>query len=272
MSDSCLVLTLPVGNLTATSLDVAGYAHRQRPGSGKHFIGRTVYAQLRPLGDFKFLDEGGWRDSAEDASMALRATDGGKKTKTALSNNALLTVPISAFSKVYLGKTGGELLPLEGPAPLGTFGSRECGEHMTPSEVAAAIGQPGPASRAPRLYLVLAPVQFLVLSSLTPTEYTWYATHRPGKRFRQVVFTELNFDPPNLLNQGKFDSAREELTKNPDKKTKTVINGDIYNHVPFEGWVGYDGKQVGGLYVGDHEGAQLWRFPNPIPFAWDRAN
>lgn len=272
MPESCLVLTLPVGNLTATSLGVAGYALHQRPGSGKHFIGHTVFAQLRPLAEFEFLDEGSWRAAADDAAMALRATDGGKKTKTALSNNALLTVPISAFSTLYLGKTGGELLALAGPTPLGTFGAGDSEENMTPADVAAAIGQPMAAPRTPRLYMVLAPVQFLVLSSLTPTEYTWYATHRAGKCFRQVVFTELAFDPPNLVNQGRFHAAREELVTDPDKKTKTVVNGEIYNHVPFESWVGYDGAKPGGLYVGDRSCAQLWRFPQPIPFAWNRAH
>lgn len=271
MPSSRLVLSLPFGALTATSLDVAGYAYHKRPGSGKHFQGRTVLAELRPMGEFEFLDEGGWRDAAGDAKLALAATDGGKKTKTALSNYAFVCTPISALAKMYLGKTGGEVLPLVDPTPLATFTQHACHEAMTPAEVAAAIGQPGPASRVPRLYLVLAPVEFLVLSSLTPAEYAWYATHRPGKLFRQLLFTELHADPTHLVSQGKFESSRDELAKNPAKKTKTVVNGDIYNNIPFEGWVGYDRQEVGGLYIGDRDAATLWQFPKEIPRTWERA-
>lgn len=271
MSSSRLVLTLPMGALTATSLDIPAFAYQQRPGSGKHFQGRTLLIELRALSEFKFLDEGGWRDATADSTRALAATDGGKKTKTALSNSAFVCTPISAIASVYLGKTGGEVLQLTGPEPVATFANHDCHEQMTPSDVAAVIGQEAPATRVPRLYLVLAPVQFLVHSSLTPAEYAWYATHRPGKRFRQVAFTELHGDPTHLISQGKFDANREELAKNPNKKTKTVVNGDILATIPFESWVGFDREEVGGLYIGDRDGASLWSFPAAIPRAWERA-
>lgn len=268
---SRLILTLPVGNLTATSLDVAGLAYHQRPGSGKHFLGRTVLAELLPLDQFSFLPEGGWRDAHADAEAALREVEGGKKTKTALSCGAFFCTPLAAIQKLWLGKTGGEVLGLEGPDRLASYDWHDCHEHLTPTEVAAAIGQPAPPLRSPRLYLVLAPVEFLVLSSLTPTEYAWYSTHRPGKKFRQVMFTEVDADPSSMVSLGKYEHAREELTANPDKKTKTLVTGDIYDKLSFDSWLGIDGRRAGGLYVADADNAWLWRFPQPVPHLWDRA-
>lgn len=62
MADSLLVLSIPEGNITATSLGIEGFARHRSPGSGKHFKGRKLLVELavremRP--DFAFLDEGG---------------------------------------------------------------------------------------------------------------------------------------------------------------------------------------------------------------------
>ncbi|MCJ7441050.1 MAG: hypothetical protein MUO25_05655 [Thermoanaerobaculaceae bacterium] len=57
-----LVLSLPQGAITATNLGIEGFAWHRRPGSGKYFLGRTIFFDLalsngRP--DFTYLDEGG---------------------------------------------------------------------------------------------------------------------------------------------------------------------------------------------------------------------
>lgn len=276
MSNAKLVLSLPQGFITAIGVDVSGYAAHLSPGSGKYFQGRTIFAEL-PLKDaepaFEFLDEGSWRDAAADTRAALNAvTKSGKKTKTALSNNAFSCTPVSAWDKVYLGKTGGELLQLEDGVSIAKFAPGTCDEGMTPDEIAKAIGVKAPAKREARLFMVLAPIEFLVLTSLTPAEYVWYATHRPGKKFRQVTFSELRWDPSlHLAASSVYEQNRAEILQNSSKKTKTLVIGDVFNRVRFPSWIGYDREAEGGLYAGDVNGARLWRFPSVIPRAWERA-
>lgn len=128
---------------------------------------------------------------------------------------------------------------------------------MTPDQVARSIGQPPPASRAPRLFMVLAPTQFLMLTNLTPEEYGWYATHRPGKIFRRLMFTELREEQDEIAAPSRYEEAREELKADPEKKTKSVVFGECLNEVPFRDWVGYGEGVRGGLYVGDTVGDPL---------------
>jgi hypothetical protein len=269
-----LILTLPQGAITATNLGIEGFAWHRRPGSGKYFQGRTIFVDLalsngRP--DFTYLDEGGWRDPIGDTLNALQAMVPGKRTKTALSNNAFSCTPIDAYRRMFLGRTGGQVMEMERAGELAHFAASDCHEAMTPDEVAAAIGQPGEHLRQPRLYLVFCPVEFIVLSSLTPAEYTWYSTHRPGKIFRQVLFTELQADQTNLAAENLFHQARVEFQANPGKKTKTIVSADCINRVPFHAWVGYQRKIEGGIYAGDKTRVSLWRFPSEIPHAWERA-
>ena len=140
------------------------------------------------------------------------------------------------------------------------------------AQIAAAIGAKPPAKREARLFMVLAPIEFLVLTSLTPAEYVWYATHRPGKKFRQVTFTELRWDPSlHLAASSMYEQNRAEILQNSSKKTKTLVIGDVFNRVRFPSWVGYDREAEGGLYAGDDRGARLWRFPATHPRAWERA-
>lgn len=61
-----LVLNIPHGSVTATSLGIEGYALHRSPGSGKYFRGKTIMVDLALEGDrpaFRFLEEGGWRDA-----------------------------------------------------------------------------------------------------------------------------------------------------------------------------------------------------------------
>jgi hypothetical protein len=273
MAESRLILSLPHGILTATSLTAEGFAKHRSPGSGKYFHGRTVLITLAQNGDkpgFRFLDEGGWRDANADAAAAIEATHAGKKTKTALSNNAFSCTPVSAYRDIYLVKTGGAALALGSAAPVATFKSHECHEGMTPAEIAKIIGQPEPAQRTPRLFMTLAPVEMLVFSNLTPAEYAWYATNRPGKVFRQVMFAEVRADARHLVAEAILHADKAELLNNASKKTKTLLLGDSFNHIQFPAWVGYDNEAQGGLYVADREGVSVWGFPATIPRAWER--
>ncbi len=274
MAETKLILTLPQGGITATSLGFEGLARHRSPGSGKHFHGRKVMVELALAGDrpdFTFLDEGGWRDAQGDTTAAVAAVAGGKRTKTALSNNAFSCTPLEAYRRVCLAKTGGEVMELEDGIELHRFASQECQEAMSPADVARAVGLGDAGRRRPRLYLVLCPVELLLFSNLTPEEYAWYATHRPGKVFRQVVFAELKADQPQLAAFSRFADARDELGANPAKKTKTVVSDDCLNEVPFESWLGYDESAAGGLYMADRDRIGVWRFPAEIPRAWERA-
>jgi len=274
MADVKLILTIPQGVITATSLGVEGLAWHRSPGSGKYFHGRKVFVELavrdgRP--DFAYLDEGGWRDADGDTATALAACAGGKRTKTALSNNAFSCTPLGAFRKVYLVKTGGEVLEMAPGLALHRFAGHECREEMLPDDVARAAGLLAPPARKPRHYMLLSPIELLLLSNLTPEEYAWYATHRPGKVFRQVVFAELNADQPHLAAQSRFADARTQLQAQPGKKTKTVVSEDCHGAVPYHTWVGYDDSAAGGLYMADRTQIGVWRFPAEIPRAWERA-
>jgi len=270
-----LVLTIPHGSLTATSLGLAGLAWHLSPGSGKHFHGRTIFVDLAMKDGgpgFDFLDEGGWRDAAADTVLSLQGVNDGKKTKTALSNNAFSAVPLSAYKACYLVKTEGHLAPLDPAVECCRFTGGPCGDGMSPSDVAKAIGHDEPAKRVPRLYAVFAPIEILVLSSLAPAEYAWYATHRRGKVFRQVAFAELKGDPANLAAASRYEEARAELTANPTKKTKTVAVENLLNRLHFREWVGYGREGEGGLYLGDHDHLQLHRFPAELPTRWENAH
>jgi hypothetical protein len=269
-----LFLSMPQGTCTATTLDLDGFARHRSPGSGQVFQGRAIYIDL-PVENgkaaFKYYDEGGWRDAAADTEMAVAAC-ANKRTKTALSNNAFSIVPIDSYRGVSLIKTGGHHLPLESAGELFHFNNHEWKAFMTPDDVAQAAGLPKPAHRRPRCYLVFGPVEFIMLSNLTPEEYVWYATHRPGKIFRNVMFTEIDLDPRMIVAEKSYESARDELANNPSKKTKIVYHGGAYDRVPFKSWVGMDGKHQGGLYTGDKNRVMIWKLPAKLPSAWVRAD
>lgn len=281
-----LLLALPAGMAIATSLGLSGFAWHRSPGSARHFRGRSVLVDLPIENDgpgFSYFDEGGWRDAAEDTRNAIAAAHSGKRTKTALSNNAFSIVPLSAYQRVCIAKTEGQLLELQPAQELTRYLDNPCQEHSTPDEVARLAGLGRPAERVPRIYLVLSPIELLVMSNLTPEEYGWYATHRPGKVFRQVMFAELRTDHGPVAAQVVYDEALEELHRDSTKKTKTLVGGDLFNHIPFRAWTGYrelaeglgPGAEkettVGGIYVGDRHSLNLWRFPERIPQSWDRA-
>lgn len=275
MDELNLVLTIPQGIVVATSLGLEGYAKHRSPGSSKFFRGKTVMVDLVLEGDrpaFSFREEGGWRDAYGDTVAALAAVRSGKRTKTALSNDGFNVIPASAFRQIFLTKTGGFLLPLATPQPLLEFVNHSCHEELTTGQIAGIVGRTEAMNRVPRLLLVLMPVQFLVMTNLTPVEYAWYATHRPGKIFRQVLFTELGADQPDIAAVSRYDDAREELAVQPTKKTKVIAMGECFNDVPFHAWVGYQGEKPGGLYIGDRDCVSLWPFPKAIPRTWDQHN
>ena len=274
MLDSRLVLSIPQGVTTATSLGIDGLALHYSPGSGKHFKGRKLFVELAIKNnqpDFKYLDEGGWRNAEEDSIRALTAAAAGKRTKTALSNNAFSCTPVTAYKQIYLVKTGGRVLAMNSAGQLHVFASQDCHEGMTQSEVTTASGiSPAPQPRS-HLYLVMCPIQLLIVSNLSPVAYAWYATHRPGKVFRQVIFTELKSELMHLAAESRFNDANTEMTIHPDKKTKTVVSGDCINEVPFQNWLGYKTDADGGIYVADQKQISKWEFPEEIPLDWERA-
>ncbi|MCK5841333.1 MAG: hypothetical protein KAH31_04145 [Candidatus Sabulitectum sp.] len=274
MNDVHLVLSIPQGITTATSLGVEGLARHHSPGSGKHFKGRKILVDLavkdqKP--DFTYLDDGGWRDALGDSINALAAAGAGNRTKTALSNNAFSCTPVEAYNRVFLAKTGGKVLEMENAGQLHVFKSHDCHEDMSQSEVAEAAGTPDDPHRESHLYLVMCPIQLLLVSNLTPVEYAWYATHRPGKMFRQVIFTELQTEHCRIAAQSRFTNARKEIETLPKKKTKTIVSGDCINEVPFHMWAGYKNRKEDGLYIADQEKINVWRFPSEISALWERA-
>jgi hypothetical protein len=271
MSQLNLILSLPQSAITATSLGIEGFAWHLSPGSAKYYRGRSVLVDLALAGgkpDFQFMPEGEWRNAALSSENAIAAAAGGKRTKTALSNNAFSCTPIEAYRHCYLLKTGGHALALQGPKEVARYSNHTCDENLSPDEVAKAIGRPAVTNRRSRLYMVLAPVEFLVLSSLSPEEYIWYATHRPGKQFRQVMFAELK-PGVQLVAESVYLAAQKNL-EDRNKKTKTLVTGDCLNRVAFPDWVGY-GDRTGGIYVGDRDKAVVWQFPD-VPSTWARAD
>ncbi len=269
-----LVLTIPHGSVIATNLGIDGLAHHLSPGSGRHFHGRGIFVDLALDGGkaaFSYLDEGGWRDTSADTARSLEEVRGGKRTKTALSCNGFTATPLDAFRGVYLVKTGGQALAMGPASDVARFETKPCRESMAPSEVAQAIGAAEPARREPRLYAIFAPLELLVLSNLTPVEYAWYATHRPGKVFRQVCFAELRTDQTQLAASSRYENARKEIRDNPKKKTKTIAVQDLLNAVDYEEWVGYGDATAGGLYFGDRTRLLRTSFPVEIPHAWEKA-
>ena len=275
MSNVNLVLSLPNGVITATSLGVPGLAWHRSPGTSGKIHGHSVLVDLA-LQDgypaFAFMDEGGWREAQADTRTALDAIRTGKRTKTALSNAAFNCTPLSAYAHVYLAKTSGSLLELQPGERLTQFQGHGSAENLTPNQVAAVAGLPDVAARRARFYLVISPVEMLVMSNLTPAEYVWYATHRAGKVFRQMLFAELGHHIGDLAAREIFETALQELTDSPMKKTKTLTQGECFARVPYTGWKRYRVESEGGLYGGDLDGAYLWRVPKEIPHAWEREN
>lgn len=275
MSSVNLVLAIPQGSVIATSLGLEGLAWHMSPGSGRHFRGRSIFVDLALDGarpSFEFLPEGNWRDAESDTASAIEAVSRGKRTKTALSNDGVNIVPIDAWRTCSLVKTGGQLLPLDSAQDLVHYASHACSEEMSPAEVAKAIGQPEPSRRTPRLYAILAPIEMLMMTNLTPAEYGWYATHRRGKLFRQLCFVELRRDQPQLAARNQFEDARTELSTNPRKKTKSITHENLLNGIPFQDWLGYEPAEEGGFYVGDRDRLRLYRFPEKLPTKWEKAD
>lgn len=274
MSTPQLVLILPQGSVIATSLGIEGLARHLRPGSGKHFQGRSLFLELRVADqrpDFQFLDEGGWRDAMGDSRKALEAVAAGKRTKTALSNSGFLCTPLTAIRQVHVVKTGGEVLALDPLERLLDLPSGDCPENLPPQEIARRIGQAEPPIRKPRMYMVLSPLELLVISNLSPAEYAWYATRRPGKVFRQCCFAELDIQHAPWVAEARFQNSLAEITEKPTKKTKTVALMNLLNEAPFHQWIGYDRTLEGGLYLADRDSLWLARFPKAIPFPWEKA-
>lgn len=277
MKPSNLMLAIPQGSMIATSLDTEAFARHRSPGAGRYFEGKAIYVRLavedgKPA--FTFAEEGGWRDVVADTTHALAATaNDRKRTKTALSNGAFGVTPMDAFVEVSLAKTGGQILPLEAPVERVRYASHsyQWGRGLSSDEVSKAAGLEIPPSRGPRLYMIVAPIELVVLSNLTPEEYGWYATHRPGKAFRQVMFTELTGGGRGLVAEMMYEQAKAELEKNPSKKTKTVFAGNALNRIPYQSWVGYQDGRPGGVYVGDRERLVLWRLPATRSTSWERA-
>jgi len=268
-----LILSIPQGIITATSLGIPGFARHRSPGSGKYFHGRSIFFDLvidDTTPSFQYLDEGGWRDGMRDTVDALQGCREGKRTKTALSSNGFSCTPVDALSDCYLIKTGGQILAMKDRERLAQFESHGCHEGMTPDAVAEAVGIVPPERRT-HLYMIISPVEFIVLSSLTAVEYAWYATHRPGKIFRQVAFTELLVDQTHLAAESRYMDARNLLVQDPRKKTKTILTEDCINRVPFSSWAGYHDSRRGGIYVGDRTHVSLWRFPSERDPGWERA-
>ncbi len=274
MTDVNLVLNIPQGAITATSLGVEGLARHRSPGSGRHFKGRKLLVDLKVRDmapDFEFLDEGRWRDAGADAKAALAAAAAGNRTKTALSNNAFSCTPIDAYKSLHLIKTGGEAMELEYSGVLHTFKGHQCHEEMSPSQVTDMAGIDNRKDLSPRLYMVMCPIELVLFSNLTPIEYAWYATHRPGKIFRQVVFTELVNEPTHLAAQSRYSDARQEIESDPEKKTKTVVGDDCMNEIPYHNWKAYHAREESGVYVANREKISIWKFPEEIPVDWERA-
>ena len=278
MAQPNLILSIPQGSLIATSLGIEGFAWHVSPGAGRKFEGRAIYVDLKVQDGkpgFTTLAEGGWRDADGDIATALSAcSDGKKRTKTALSNNAFSITPIDAYVGMHLAKTGGQVLPLQAPKDQARYLSHayEWGKTLSSDDIAALAGTAKPSSRRPRLYMVLAPIEMVILSNLTPEEYGWYSTHRPGKVFRQVLFTELEATGRDLVADSIYDSAVAELAKNPAKKTKTVYPGSAMIRRSYETWLGFNGQGTGGVYVGDRERLTFHAFPSQRPRAWDKAD
>jgi hypothetical protein len=274
MSDVNLVLSLPTGVITATSLGVTGLAWHHSPGTSGKFHGHSVLADLALENSdpaFTYLDEGGWRDAMADTRMALAAARSGKRTKTAVSNTAFNCTPLSAYHRVYLAKSSGSLMELQPCEQIARFQGRASAENLSPNQIAEVAKLPAVEKRQPHYYLVISPVEMLVLSNLTPAEYVWYATHRTGKVLRQVLFTELSQHMRDLAATNVFETALQELTETPMKKTKTIMLGQCFARIPYSGWKGYRHEAPGGLYGGNCDGAVLWRFPKEIPHTFERA-
>lgn len=268
-----LILTVPTDLLTATSLGIDGLARHRSPGSGKHFHGRSILVDLNTVGlkpGFSFLNEGGWRNADDDTAAALAGVSHGSRTKTALSCHAFSCIPIGAYGSCHLVKTGGATLQLADPRQLAGFAAHDCHEEMTPDEIASTIGRAPAAPRMPRLYMVICPVQFLIMTTLTPEEYGWYTTHRPGKIVRQVMFTEIRAEQPHMAALSRFTEARNELLQDGNKKTKTIVFDNCLNRIPFQEWVGYRDGKTGGLYIGDRTCLSVYPFPDVIPESWHR--
>lgn len=274
MPEISLIATLPQSSLVATTLGVEGLGWHRSPGSAKYFHGRSIFLEL-PHADgkpaFTFLDEGNWRDAAGDTVAALRAAVNGKRTKTALSSQALNCIPVDAAKRAFLVKTSGRALELQGPKELVKFENHTCDEGMTSDEVAARFGRPPDPKRTTHYFMVLAPIELLVASNLSACEYAWYATHRPGKVFRSVVFAEItSVGQRGLVADSVLEDASQELAKKT-KKTKTLISGDLLNRIPFQDWIGYGNPAEGGLYLADRNHVLAWRFPQSIPSQWTRS-
>ncbi len=168
-------------------------------------------------------------------------------------------------------KTGGQVLTLDPLAQVMALPAGDCPENLPPQEIARRIGQPEPATRKPRMYMVLSPLELLVISNLSPVEYAWYATRRPGKVFRQCCFVELDLQHAPWVAETRFQNSIREITEKPSKKTKTLALLNLLNQTPFHQWIGDDRKQEGGLYLADRDSLLLARFPEVIPFPWERA-
>lgn len=158
-----------------------------------------------------------------------------------------------------LVKTSAKALSLSGPEKVATFTNHVCDSDLSTDEVSKAAGLPVPAQRLPRLYLVLAPVEFLILSNLTPEEYLWYSTHRAGNMFRQVMFTEVL---PTSSRAWPKASTRAPCAswKTSARRPRPCCRATASTTCrSASGW-GY-ASQSGGLYVGDRNHAMLAALP-----------
>lgn len=79
----------------------------------------------------------------------------------------------------------------------------------------------------------------VIFSNLTPEENAWCATHRHGKIFRQMMFTKISSERPQIAIQSRCAEARRELEEKMAKKTKAIVFGDRLNQILFQDWIDY---------------------------------
>ena len=213
----------PVNALVASQLEPAEFGMHYAVGSNKHYSGKVIFAEL----DINFRDPFFDIDGILAETVPDPETGKPKRTKFICSYGVLEHVPLSAFLRLYLVTSNGQVLGLEKsayrlPTSLEWFACIRRSAHwkhsLLPQRIKESLASSLPASlkRKGRQRICFTQIDF---------DIDEFFEHNKGKDIHTCQI-------PNL-NPYRLRDCIQQLRSHPDKLTKTLNLGSVLKDVSY---------------------------------------
>ncbi|MCK5077229.1 MAG: hypothetical protein KAR38_12685 [Calditrichia bacterium] len=228
--------------LIASELSPAEFGMHYAVGSPRHFIGKTVFAEI----DIDFRDE---YFHIDDMLKETKSNIPGepKKTKFISSYRVLEHMDLKAIQKLHLVTVDGQVLDI---APQKEYKTEYEDDRI-------------------RIYQEICPIHLLVGANLTPPEFGNYVVNEyTSKGAPKLFFTKMNIDVKHIINEniivspitninpGHLKDCFQELKNKPDKKTKTISLASSFYNMSYA-------KIKQGFWIVEEDNFLFFPFPSP---------